>query len=57
MEKLTVYCILWGKVEPNQDFQGLVCEGANVLPAKFLEDSFRDGHGKFFLIFLLDRLL
>lgn len=36
---------LWHKVEPNQEFQGLVCEVANVLPAKFLEDSFRDGHG------------
>ncbi|KAK6925653.1 Bacterial surface antigen (D15) [Dillenia turbinata] len=34
------------QVEPNQEFQGLVCEGANVLPSKFLEDSFRDGYGK-----------
>lgn len=35
------------KVEPNQEFQGLVCEGANVLPSKFLEDAFRDGYGRF----------
>ncbi|KAJ0021596.1 hypothetical protein Pint_31130 [Pistacia integerrima] len=34
------------QVEPNQEFHGLVCEGANVLPSKFLEDSFRDGYGK-----------
>lgn len=32
------------QVEPNQDFQGLVCEGANALPSRFLEDSFRDGY-------------
>ncbi|KAJ9555512.1 hypothetical protein OSB04_010126 [Centaurea solstitialis] len=32
------------QVEPNQDFQGLVCEGANVLPTKFVEDAFRDGY-------------
>ncbi|KAK4387408.1 Outer envelope protein 80, chloroplastic [Sesamum angolense] len=35
-----------GQVEPNQEFQGLVCEGANVLPSKFIEDAFRDGYGK-----------
>lgn len=35
------------KVEPNQEFQGLVCEGANVLPTKFIEDAFRDGYGAF----------
>ncbi|XP_022148761.1 outer envelope protein 80, chloroplastic [Momordica charantia] len=34
------------QVEPYQEFQGLVCEGANVLPAKFLEEAFRDGYGK-----------
>lgn len=33
-----------GFSEPNQEFQGLVCEGANVLPSKFLEDAFRDGY-------------
>lgn len=35
----------WYKVEPNQEFHGLVCEGANVLPAKFLQDAFRNGYG------------
>jgi hypothetical protein len=40
---------LWYKVEPNQEFQGLVCEGANVIPAKFLENSFRNGYGNLFL--------
>lgn len=39
---------IYFKVEPNQEFQGLVCEGANVLPSKFLEDAFSDGHGKCF---------
>lgn len=39
------FFFLWHKVEPNQEFQGLVCEGANVLPAKFLEEAFRDGYG------------
>ncbi|KAK9665708.1 hypothetical protein RND81_14G130100 [Saponaria officinalis] len=34
------------EVEPNQEFRGLVCEGANVLPSKFIKDSFRDGYGK-----------
>ncbi|GKA39532.1 outer envelope protein 80, chloroplastic [Tanacetum coccineum] len=33
-------------VEPNQDFQGLVCEGANVLPTKFVEDKFRSSYEK-----------
>ncbi|TVU16416.1 hypothetical protein EJB05_39977, partial [Eragrostis curvula] len=33
------------EVEPNH-FHGLVCEGANMLPSKFLEDSFRDCYGK-----------
>jgi outer membrane protein insertion porin family len=44
---------LWYKVEPNQEFQGLVCEGANVIPAKFLENSFRDGYGNNFFLFFL----
>lgn len=43
---------IWCKVEPNQEFHGLVCEGANVLPAKFLEDAFRGGYGRFSLILL-----
>ncbi|KAL5152340.1 Outer envelope protein 80, chloroplastic [Glycine soja] len=41
------------QVEPNQEFQGLVCEGANVLPAKFLEDSMRDGYGNLFFFLLI----
>lgn len=44
---------LWYKVEPNQEFQGLVCEGANVIPAKFLENSFRNGYGNLFLSLLM----
>lgn len=38
--------LLCYKVEPNQEFHGLVCEGASVLPSKFLEDAFRDGYGR-----------
>ncbi|CAN8300689.1 unnamed protein product [Cochlearia groenlandica] len=34
------------QVEPNQEFRGLVCENANVLPLKFIQDAFRDGFGK-----------
>eukprot|EP00256_Glycine_max_P056023 XP_014623450.1 outer envelope protein 80, chloroplastic isoform X1 [Glycine max] len=45
------------QVEPNQEFQGLVCEGANVLPAKFLEDSMRDGYGKIINLRRLDEAL
>lgn len=45
------------QVEPNQEFQGLVCEGANVLPAKFVEDSFRDGYGKVVNIRRLDEVI
>lgn len=44
---------LWYKVEPNQEFQGLVCEGANVIPAKFLENSFRNGYGNLFFSLLM----
>ncbi|KAG6479144.1 hypothetical protein ZIOFF_062605 [Zingiber officinale] len=33
------------EVEPNQEFRSLICEGANVLPSKFMEDAFRDGYG------------
>ncbi|KAK6164169.1 hypothetical protein DH2020_001033 [Rehmannia glutinosa] len=39
------------EVEPNQEFQGLVCEGANALPSKFIEDAFRDGYGAFSFTF------
>ncbi|GMY16311.1 outer envelope protein 80, chloroplastic [Fagus crenata] len=45
------------QVEPNQEFQGLVCEGANVLPAKFLEDAFHDGHGKVINLRRLDEVI
>ncbi|XP_024984931.1 outer envelope protein 80, chloroplastic [Cynara cardunculus var. scolymus] len=45
------------EVEPNQDFQGLVCEGANVLPTKFVEDAFRDGYGKIVNIRRLDEVI
>ncbi|XP_062171655.1 outer envelope protein 80, chloroplastic-like isoform X2 [Alnus glutinosa] len=45
------------QVEPNQEFQGLVCEGANVLPAKFLEDSLRDGYGKVINLRRLDEAI
>ncbi|KAL3647589.1 Outer envelope protein 80, chloroplastic [Castilleja foliolosa] len=45
------------EVEPNQEFQGLVCEGANVLPSKFVEDAFRDGYGKVVNIRRLDEVI
>ncbi|KAK4419541.1 Outer envelope protein 80, chloroplastic [Sesamum alatum] len=45
------------QVEPNQEFQGLVCEGANVLPSKFVEDAFRDGYGKVVNIRRLDEVI
>ncbi|KAK1259576.1 hypothetical protein QJS04_geneDACA010312 [Acorus gramineus] len=45
------------QVEPNQEFQGLICEGANVLPSKFLEDAFRDGYGKVVNIRRLDEVI
>lgn len=47
---ILVIAVLCHKVEPNQEFHGLVCEGANVLPSKFLEDAFRDGYGRFSII-------
>lgn len=45
------------QVEPNQEFQGLVCEGANILPSKFVEDAFRDGYGKIVNIRHLDQVI
>ncbi|XP_057953580.1 outer envelope protein 80, chloroplastic [Malania oleifera] len=45
------------QVEPNQEFQGLICEGANVLPSKFIEDAFRDGYGKVVNIRRLDEVI
>jgi len=44
-------------VEPNQELHGLVCEGANMLPSKFLTDSFRDRHGKIINIWHLDQVI
>lgn len=43
---INIFGFLCYKVEPNQEFHGLVCEGANVLPTKFVEDAFRDGYGR-----------
>ncbi|KAG4132301.1 hypothetical protein ERO13_D08G023700v2 [Gossypium hirsutum] len=45
------------QVEPNQELRGLVCEGANVLPSKFLENAFRDGHGKVVNLKRLDQVI
>ncbi|GMH11489.1 hypothetical protein Nepgr_013330 [Nepenthes gracilis] len=45
------------QVEPNQEFHGLVCEGANALPSKFLEDAFRDGYGKVVNVRRLDEVI
>ncbi|ERN11759.1 hypothetical protein AMTR_s00022p00244130 [Amborella trichopoda] len=45
------------QVEPNQEFKGLICEEANVLPTKFLEDAFRDGYGKVVNIRHLDGVI
>jgi outer membrane protein insertion porin family len=42
--------LLWHKVEPNQEFHGLVCEGASVLPTKFLQDAFRGGYGRLYFV-------
>lgn len=44
---MITFCgFLWHKVEPNQEFHGMVCEGANVLPSKFLEYAFRNSYGR-----------
>ncbi|KAF2536216.1 hypothetical protein F2Q68_00022343 [Brassica cretica] len=40
------------QVEPNQEFRGLVCENANVLPSKFIQEAFQDGFGTPPLIWL-----
>ncbi|KAJ6325985.1 hypothetical protein OIU78_013142 [Salix suchowensis] len=45
------------QVEPNQEFHGLVCEGASVLPTKFLQDAFRGGYGKVVNIKHLDEVI
>lgn len=54
---ILVTSVLRHKVEPNQEFHGLVCEGANVLPSKFLEDAFRDGYGRFSITYSLQLYL
>ncbi|KAG6787671.1 hypothetical protein POTOM_003714 [Populus tomentosa] len=41
------------QVEPNQEFHGLVCEGASVLPTKFIQDAFRGGYGRWILSLIL----
>ncbi|KAK9221004.1 hypothetical protein WN944_009428 [Citrus x changshan-huyou] len=45
------------QVEPNQEFHGMVCEGANVLPSKFLEYAFCDSYGKIVNIRRLDEVI
>ncbi|KAJ6945175.1 outer envelope protein 80 [Populus alba x Populus x berolinensis] len=45
------------QVEPNQEFHGLVCEGASVLPTKFIQDAFRGGYGKVVNIKHLDEVI
>ncbi len=32
-------------MEPNQELKGLVCNGANVLPTRVVENAFRDEFG------------
>ncbi|KAJ7546876.1 hypothetical protein O6H91_08G058900 [Diphasiastrum complanatum] len=34
------------KVEPNQELKGLVCNGANALPTRVIENAFRENYGK-----------
>ncbi|KAH8522868.1 hypothetical protein H0E87_003495 [Populus deltoides] len=45
------------QVEPNQEFHGLVCEGASVLPTKFIQDAFCGGYGKVVNIKHLDEVI
>ncbi|ESR59333.1 hypothetical protein CICLE_v10014959mg [Citrus x clementina] len=55
---MITFCgFLWHKVEPNQEFHGMVCEGANVLPSKFLEHAFRNSYGKIINIRRLDEVI
>ncbi|KAH9301790.1 hypothetical protein KI387_013373, partial [Taxus chinensis] len=42
---------------PNQEFKGLICEGANVLPTKFVEDAFKNEYGKVVNIQRLGKVL
>ncbi|XP_024447001.1 outer envelope protein 80, chloroplastic isoform X3 [Populus trichocarpa] len=52
-----VVCIGALLQEPNQEFHGLVCEGASVLPTKFIQDAFRGGYGKVVNIKHLDEVI
>ncbi|CAM6046827.1 unnamed protein product [Sphagnum compactum] len=45
------------KVEPNQELKGLVCNGANVLPTRVVENAFRDEFGKVVNIQRLNKVL
>eukprot|EP00252_Welwitschia_mirabilis_P000106 TRINITY_DN10075_c0_g1_i1.p1 TRINITY_DN10075_c0_g1~~TRINITY_DN10075_c0_g1_i1.p1 ORF type:complete len:731 (-),score=127.87 TRINITY_DN10075_c0_g1_i1:281-2473(-) len=45
------------QVEPNQEFRGLICEGANILPTRIVEDAFRSEYGKVVNIQRLDKVL
>ncbi|KAL2650197.1 hypothetical protein R1flu_018325 [Riccia fluitans] len=45
------------KVEPNQELKGLVCNGANVLPTRVVQDAFHDEYGKVVNIQRLNRVL
>jgi outer membrane protein insertion porin family len=44
-------------VEPNQELKGLVCNGANVLPTRVVENAFRDEFGKVVNIQRLNKVL
>eukprot|EP00249_Psilotum_nudum_P019651 c27360_g1_i1 orf=78-2258(+) len=45
------------QVEPNQELKGLVCDGANILPARIVEDAFRNEFGKVINIQQLNKAL
>ncbi|KAI5056444.1 hypothetical protein GOP47_0028262 [Adiantum capillus-veneris] len=45
------------QVEPNQEFKGMICDGANVLPTRIVEDSFKDEYGKVINIQRLNKVL
>ncbi|EFJ33008.1 hypothetical protein SELMODRAFT_407097 [Selaginella moellendorffii] len=40
------YALTTKEVEANQELRGLVCNSANVLPTKVIEDAFRNEYGK-----------
>ncbi|BBM98926.1 outer membrane protein insertion porin family [Marchantia polymorpha subsp. ruderalis] len=45
------------KVESNQELKGLVCNGANVLPTRVVQDAFHDEYGKVVNIQRLNKVL